>query len=199
MKCPAFGTTARRALGKDLRHSREPSKGIPVVISVDDEHGPGITGRHGTPVPIAERGHDRIYVLGHIAGAVRSPIRRVSERSGRTPRYRRSSRAVRWRATPWMLPRDPRAADFMKSPIRRHVQAGLERRGSLLRIRYAPRRDRSAEHHAQNHIRMPAGVIRNHPAVIRPSKQDHLIQLATAAHQVRIFHLGCQSHLGCPT
>src|ERR1039457_74569 len=64
--------------------------------------------------------------------------------------------------------------DFMKSPIRRHVQAGLERRGSLLRIRYAPRRDRSAEHHAQNHIRMPAGVIRNHPAVIRPSKQDHL-------------------------
>ena len=81
-------------------------------------------------------------------------------------------------------------------PDRRHVQAGLERRGSLLRIRYAPRRDRSAEHHAQNHIRMPAGVIRNHPAVIRPSKQDHLIQLATAAHQVRIFHLGCQSHLG---
>src|ERR1022692_5198354 len=116
-------------------------QGIPVVISVDDEHGPGITGRHGTPVPIAERGHDRIYVLGHIAGAVRSPIRRVSERSGRTPRYPRSSRAVRWRATPWMLPRDPRAADFMKSPIRRHVQAGLERRGSLLRIRYAPRRD----------------------------------------------------------
>jgi hypothetical protein len=80
-------------------------------------------------------------------------------------------------------------------PDRRHVQAGLERRGSLLRIRYAPRRDRSAEHHAQNHIRMPAGVIRNHPAVIRPSKQDHLIQLATAAHQVQIFHLGCQSHL----
>src|ERR1022692_5194146 len=85
-------------------------QGIPVVISVDDEHGPGITGRHGTPVPIAERGHDRIYVLGHIAGPF--VLRFAGFRNGAGVRPAIGEVAAQYDGvpTPWMLPRDPRAA-----------------------------------------------------------------------------------------
>ena len=73
-----------------------------------------------------------------------------------------------------------------------HIQAGLQRRGGLLRIRG---RQRSAHDHALDGVRMPAGVVRGHRAVIRPSKQDHLSQLTMAPDQVQIFGFGFESRL----